>query len=261
MLNFLLFIKDFFPFIKDFFKFVLGVFCKLKNNAYCKVISTTALIAAIYSIYLIKYNNNIYQQSVNEDKVIAMMTDTLRRCGNYSYMTWQVIDVAQYMSYKNLKFRAVFGCDHIKSKVLNNNGDCIISIRYSNQEYLKEHIISKSTIDYIESDPILPNGIKIKSLTPVWFNLIDDDNKLTDDAQFLKIRLPEFWKIIKNTQLAVKQIGVILVRIDNNDHNSVIYIFTLSFAANADRKCNLENSGLQEGDYLYNVAKQSLITI
>jgi hypothetical protein len=204
-------------------------------------------------------SSNIYKTEQGEQLVVKSMSDILTKCGNLSFMTWSVIEEPNYLDSRNLIFKSALACDFDKAKLLNpQSKSCVIDIKHSNPVFLKTSPMDTVTLSFIEDNKsVLPDGVRVQSLTPLWFNLIKD-NKLTDDAQFIKIRTPGLWSILKDMNTTIKQIGIILVKKKNLKDEPVIYIFTLAFTEKSERKCNLEQSGKQEGDYLISIAKEAL---
>src|SRR5690606_7492795 len=155
---------------------------------------------------------NLYDKEKIELRIVSMMMKTLQECGDMSFMTWAVIEEPRLSNERELLFKHVLSCDKTKSSLINNSDNSIIDIKYQNTNYMTSHSIDRTSLEFIESDNVLPSGDKLTNLNPVWFNLLDEKGHLTDEAQFLKIRTPSFWKIIKDTKIAVKQLGIVLVK-------------------------------------------------
>jgi len=234
----------------------------LKNGIYCKIVSTVALLIGLHLLYTQQLSNDVFKRDVVEQGVKKSMSDTLTKCGNLSFMTWSVIEEPNYVDERSLIFKSALACDIDKAKLLNpKTKSCIIDIKHANPVFLKRNPMDSVTLNFIEDNrSVLPDGVRVASLTPLWFNLIKD-GKLTDDAQFIKIRTPGLWSILKDMNTTIKQIGIILVKKKNLQNEPVIYIFTLAFTGDSERKCNLEQTGKQEGDYLILIAKQALNSI
>lgn len=242
-------------FIFDLIKTIYGFFGK---GDFCKIaILISFIFIAIIGCFtytLVKKEQEApsrFDNEVNDTAVNQEIKKALRDCGDLSFITWSVLEDSSTIHGKYLKFKTVYGCHKDRTR-FREDKDCVIDIKFNNPMYLQKHFVSRETLDFIESDPELPNGTSFQELTPVWFTLKDKNGKDTEDAIFLKKNTGEFWKIINRTNLALSELGVIKVRHRNRFGKPVIYVISISFLPNAEKLC------IRAGDHLMNIAKKSI---
>ena len=228
-----------------------------KGNFNQKVILILWIVVSVNCFllfFLFKERGEIpseFDNETSDTEVHQEIKKALRACGDQSFIQWSVLEENATLHGKYLRFKTVDGCDADRTR-FRKKEDCVVNIKYNNPMYLKKHFINIKTLNFIENDPILPNGSKFEELTPVWFVLVDKEGKETKEAEFLKENTGEFYRIINKTNLKLSEIGVIKVRSRNKFGKPVLYIISISFLPNAEKSCS------HAGDYLVKIAKKTI---
>lgn len=253
-------------FILDLCKFIIDL---SKKGSFCQKALLFLFIAVVINsggiYYLFKKDQghpSNFDITNNDQEVNEEIKKALVECGDLSFITWSVLEDVASSHGKFLSFKTVYSCDKDRTRFQKNGQfKCIVDIKFNNPLYLGKHFINKETLDFIESDPKLPNGTKFEELTPVWFSLVNEKGQDSKEALFLKDNTGMFWNIINKTNLRLGELGVIKVRHKNKFGKPVIYIITVAFLPSADsglpppyseRKC------LRAGNYLMSIAKTSI---
>ena len=242
-------------FLFDILKYLIRPF---RKSNFCQ---TTILILFIIvgfnsyiNFYLLKKDQETpskFENLSNDIEIDKKIKKALNACGDLSFISWSILEDNATKHGKYLHFKKIYGCDKDRMR-FNKSGDCVVDIMFNNPIYLSKHLVSKKTLEFIESDPVLPNGTYFEELTPVWFSLINKNGGDSQEAIFLKNNAGEFYDIVNRTNLKLAEIGVIKVRHQNAWGRPVLYIFSFSFLPNAERAC------LQAGNFLMDIAKTSI---
>ncbi len=249
------YLQSLFGFFAFFMKF-------LKKGSFIhKLIVIIIIILSInsYGIYFLikKYQTtpSKFEETLNDNLVNNKIRETLKKCGDLSYISWAVLEKENNPHGKYLLFKTINGCDRDLTRFREDKKNCVVDIMFHNPIYYKKHFINQETLKFIESDPILPNGAQFIELIPIHFTLLDENGKDTKEAEFLKNNAGEFWNIINRTNLRLAEIIIIKVRYINEFGKPVIYLFTFSFLPNAEKSC------VAAGGELMKIARKSLKTL
>lgn len=206
----------------------------------------------VYKLYEEKNKPTRFEQAVNDIDVKNVIYKALNSCGNGSYFFWTMLDEADYnKNGKYLIFRSAHGCDKDKTR-FRKTKDCSIDISTDNAPlFLNKHFIGRQDLDFIESNPTMPDGVVFSELVPVYLPLIDSRGQETNHMMFIKRSAPKLYEIIRANRVAVSEAFVVKVR-SKEAGKPVIYVFYFSFAKNAEKLC------IRAGSHVMDVARESI---
>ena len=239
------------------FEFLFRIIKKLHLH---RVIFIILMIMICVNSYFLFYKYRIprlseYARAVNDSKVIAEIDKTLNACGEYSYLTWSILEDfslnAKPTRQGKLIFKTAKSCQKDRSKHKTN---CVIDIMYDNKIYQETHILNYSSLEFIQNDSILPSNLRFTELTPICLLLVNKDDSLHDDSHYLKFNAPSLYNILQRTNLTVQKVCFIKVKSKKLTHEPIVYIFTISFVSLSEISCGVNQNGKQIGDYLLKIA-------
>jgi len=221
--------------LQKLIKLISGLFRFIQEHKAVNLVKMGLMLMIFYMLFMEFYVRNRYYSETRRNNIITeKISEVVKGCGQYSFVSWMVLDDTKASFQKNkVEFVDVIGC------VSNRNEHCPVSVKLSNKAYLKTYYLGYDDADYLAR--------------------LDDGLLVSCDLKDGELSCPEYTpnilrKMAKLTNFKLTQVSYVVVR---DFKANMIYIFTLSFTDNSIKTCTdqVGNSLLEN---LARTAKENL---